>query len=111
MITFQPKTVDIFLEIGSDFKQPFLVPQADTYDFYGIITKNYQGSVTLQFTCTPSLDNGSVIISLSSDQTLLLKPDQYEYELRKKNKVTNEVSRVAIGNLIATGNQYAWGSM
>lgn len=110
MITFQPKTIDVFMDIGSDFSWAFQVPNANDFDFYGTMSRNYQAVITKVFNVVVDVDGYTVNLTLSNADTSLIKPDQYEYELRKKHKVTGEVSRVATGNLIATGNQFAWGS-
>lgn len=97
---------NISIDQGSDFSIEFDVTDASddpidfsTHEISAQLRKHFESSNSTSFSCS-GYSNGAILIALTSDQTVLLTPGRYMYDVIADNSGTK--SRIVEG--IATIN-------
>lgn len=101
---------NIIINAGSDFSQVFTLENSDSNSAFNLTgytisaqMRKYAGSSTATtFTTSTvgSLANGKILISLTSEQTVSLKPGRYVYDVVITNSSTSTKDRVIEGMVL-----------
>lgn len=93
----QGTTFSATVELLDDFDDPLVVTDLTAR---GQLRKHYSSNTATDFTC--ALELGQLTISLDTEQTRLLEPQRYVYDVKITDNVANTVIRVIEGFALVT---------
>lgn len=101
---------NISIDQGSDFSSVITVEGGDGlvmnltgYSVRGQIRKTYTSLTAIDFDAeVESEDSGAILISLTNEQTRIMKPGRYVYDVEIVHDVSGSVTRVVEGQVEIT---------
>jgi hypothetical protein len=101
---------NISIDQGSDFSSTITVEGADglmvnlaNYSARGQIRKTYTSLTAVNFQAAiQSEEGGTILISLTNEQTRIMKPGRYVYDVEIVHDVSESVTRVVEGQVEIT---------